>query len=141
MPPPHQWILPLGRSMRDLLLVGCGGFIGSAIRFWIGGIVTQATSANRFPLATLVVNVTGCLAIGLLGGLAETRHVFSPAARLLLFTGLLGGFTTFSAFGFETMFLAREGAWRDAVLNIVLQLVLGLGAVWLGYRAALLASN
>ncbi len=127
--------------MRNLLLVGCGGFLGSVTRYWLGGLVTQAAAASRFPLGTLAVNVTGCLAIGLLAGIAETRHVFSPGARLLLFTGLLGGFTTFSAFGFETVFLAREGAWRDAALNIALQLVLGLGAVWLGYRAALLTSS
>lgn len=127
--------------MRNLLLVGCGGFVGTVIRYWLGGLVTQATSASRFPLGTLAVNVTGCLAIGLLAGVAETRHVFSPGVRLLLFTGLLGGFTTFSAFGLETVFLAREGAWRDAALNIALQIILGLGAVWLGYRAAILTAN
>ncbi len=127
--------------MRNILIVGCGGFLGSVARFWLGGLVSHATAPGRFPLGTLAVNVAGCLVMGVLAAMAETRQVFTPGARLLLFTGLLGGFTTFSAFGLETFALARDGAWRDAALNIVLQLVLGLGAVWLGYRTAVLAAS
>jgi CrcB protein len=80
------------------------------------------------------VNVLGCLAIGGLGGLAEYRNLLDPATRLLLFTGFLGGFTTFSAFAYETYFLGREGAWASGAANVLLQVALGLFAVWLGHR-------
>lgn len=122
--------------MRDVLLVGLGGFAGSASRYLLGGLVLHLSGAHRFPFATLGVNVLGCLAIGLLAGLAETHHVLSPGTRLFLLTGVLGGFTTFSAFGYETYFLGREHAWAWAALNVVLHLVLALPAVWLGHRIA-----
>jgi fluoride exporter len=120
--------------MRNLFLVGTGGFLGSAARYLLSGLVTQASGAARFPLGTLVVNLLGCLAIGLLAGMAEHRHAFSAATRLFLFTGILGGFTTFSAFAFETYFLGREQAWGAGLANIGLQVVLGLAAVWVGHQ-------
>lgn len=124
--------------MRDLLLVGCGGFLGSVARYYLGGAVLHASGAARFPWSTLVVNSAGCLVLGVLAGLAEHVHYFSPHTRLLLFTGLLGGFTTYSAFAYETYFLAREQLWGAAVANVALQVVLGVAAMWLGHRMALL---
>jgi CrcB protein len=124
--------------MRNLLLVGGGGFLGSVARYLLGGLVLQSTGAARFPFATLVVNVTGCLAIGVLAGFAERASAFTPATRLFLMTGLLGGYTTFSAFGYETFFLAREHAWLSAATNVIAHIVLGLGAVFAGYRVAVL---
>ena len=120
--------------MRNLLLVGGGGFVGSIARYLLTGLVTQATHASRFPSGTLAVNVLGCLGIGVLAGLAEHRHLFSASTRLFLLTGLLGGFTTFSAFAYETHFLAREHAWPAALVNVGLQVFLGLAAAWLGHR-------
>lgn len=120
--------------MRNLLLVGCGGFLGSVARYYLTRVVTQGTHASRFPYGTLAVNVLGCLAIGVLAGLAEHRNLFSPATRLFLLTGLLGGFTTFSAFAFETWFLGREHAWAAGVANVGLQVMLGLAAVWAGHE-------
>ena len=122
--------------MRNLLLVGGGGFLGSVARYLLGGLVLHATGAPRFPLATLAVNVTGCLAIGVLAGFAERAHLFSPASRLFLITGFLGGYTTFSAFAYETFFLAREHAWVSAVANVLAQVAVGLAAVYFGYRLA-----
>ena len=119
--------------MRDFLLVGVGGFAGSVSRYYLGGLVLHLTAASRLPWATFVVNALGCLVIGALAGGAELRHVLSPNARLFLFTGFLGGFTTFSAFGYETYFLGRSHAPFQAALNIVLHLVLALPAVWLGH--------
>jgi CrcB protein len=107
--------------------------VGSIARFWLGGLVTRATGGERFPLGTLTVNVVGCLAMGLLAGLAERRHIFDPHTRLFLLTGLLGGFTTFSAFAYESWFLGRERMVFAAFANVLLQCTLGLGAVWLGH--------
>lgn len=118
--------------IRTLLLVGAGGFLGSVSRYLIGGWVHRALGTS-FPYGTLTVNVLGCLAIGLLGGLAETRQMITPEARLFLFIGLLGGFTTFSSFGYETLAFARDGEFVIAGLNVMLQIALGLGAVWFGF--------
>jgi CrcB protein len=120
--------------VRDLLLVGSGGFLGSVARYYLSGLVLHATGAARFPWGTLAVNTLGCVAIGVLAGLAEHLHLFSPPVRLLVFTGVLGGFTTYSAFAYETYFLAREHLWFAAAANLALQIALGLGGVWLGHR-------
>lgn len=124
--------------MRNLLLVGSGGFLGSVARYLLSGYVLHATGAARFPYATLVVNVSGCLAIGVIAGFAERASVFTPEARLFLMTGFLGGYTTFSAFAYETVFLAREHAWGGAFTNVVAQVALGLLAVLVGHRLAIL---
>ena len=125
--------------LRDLLLVGGGGFLGSIARYSLGGLVLHATHGARFPAATLTVNTLGCFTIGVLGGVAEHWNAFSPATRLFLFTGFLGGFTTYSAFAYETVFLAREHLALPAALNVALHLLLGLGAVALGLWSARLA--
>ena len=127
--------------MRELLLVGSGGFIGSVARFLLTGVVTQGSASSRFPFGTLAVNAVGCLVIGVLSGMAEQTGAFTPNTRLLLFTGVLGGFTTFSAFAFETWFLGREHAWLLAGANIVAQVALGIAAVWIGHEGVLLASK
>lgn len=122
--------------VRDVLLVGLGGFLGSISRYALGGLVLRQSGANRFPLGTLVVNVLGCLVMGLVAGLAERWHLFGGPTRLFLMTGLLGGFTTFSAFAYETYFLGREHAWSSAVANVFLSVVLGLGFLWVGHQVA-----
>lgn len=127
--------------MITALLVGAGGFAGSIFRYLLNREVQQLLSASgTFPYGILVVNVAGCFIIGLLGGLASAHGVLglNSGARAFLFVGFLGGFTTFSAFGFDTMSMAREGAFGLALVNVASQVVLGLGAVWLGYRLALL---
>ena len=122
--------------MRSLLLVGVGGFLGSIARYAVSGWATQLTHASRFPVGTAVVNITGCLLIGLLAGIAEHAHVMSPATRLFLLTGVLGGYTTYSAFAYETFFLGRVNLTLAAAGNVALQVTLGLAAVWLGARLA-----
>jgi CrcB protein len=114
------------------LLVGLGGFIGSVLRFWIGGLVQTAVPGSTFPMGTMAVNVTGCFAIGFLAQLGEAQGALTPNARALLAVGLLGGYTTFSAFGNETVNLLRDGQRLAAVANIGGNLVLALAAVWLG---------
>jgi fluoride exporter len=115
-----------------ILLVGCGGFLGSMARYLLGGAVHRMVQSPVFPFGTLVVNVSGCLAIGFLGSLAEVRGLLTPEARVFLLIGVLGGFTTFSSFGYETFQLLRDGETVPALLNVLLQVGLGLFAVWAG---------
>src|SRR5947199_2363196 len=97
-----------GVRMINALWVGVGGFIGSVLRYILSGVVQDLTGRDDFPAGTLAVNLLGCLTIGLLSQLVEDRSAFSPETRAFVFMGILGGFTTFSAFGNETMNL-----WRD----------------------------
>lgn len=117
-------------------LVGVGGFIGAVLRYLMTGWVQDLLGRPDWPYGTLAVNVVGSLVLGLLVGLADTRGVFSPEARALLFIGLLGGFTTFSTFGVETSALLRDGQFTGAALNGALQVLLGVGAAWTGYYLA-----
>ena len=88
--------------MDKILYVGAGGFLGAILRYSVFVTVDRFWPTAAFPWGTLLVNVAGCVAIGAMAGLAETRQVLSPEARLLLVVGVLGSFTTFSTLGFET---------------------------------------
>jgi len=112
-----------------LLLVGIGGFFGAIARYGISGFFPR----EGFPTGTLVVNALGCLIMGNLMGLMMERQLFSPETRLLWMTGFLGALTTFSTFGAETVMLIREGSRLLALLNVAANVVLGLGAVVLGW--------
>ena len=114
------------------LLVGTGGFIGSVLRYWFSAWVFRALDKHWFPFGTLAVNVVGCFAIGLLGGIAEQRRFFDYEIRLVVFVGILGGFTTFSAFAYETTTLLHDSRLLGAWLNVGLEVFFGLMAVWLG---------
>lgn len=127
------------QAALNALLVGIGGFIGSVGRYWVSGWVQTLVSQSWRPVGTLAVNVLGCFLIGLLIGFADFRQLLKPEARLLLVVGVLGGFTTFSAFGYETFALARDREFAAALVNIGAQVLLGLLAVWAGYTAARLA--
>ena len=116
--------------MVKIFLAGAGGFAGSVLRYAVSGFVQYISGSIRFPFGTLAVNLAGCFVIGFLSQLAETRGFFSADARVLIFIGVLGGFTTFSAFGNETINLWREGESMLAAANIACHLVLCLGAVW-----------
>lgn len=118
--------------MKNVLAIGIGGFIGSIARYSTGVLVERIFDTHVFPHATLIVNVVGCLVIGLLGGLVEDMPVTSHALQLFLIVGLLGGFTTYSAFGYQTISLAQEGRVAFSLLNVCAHLALGLGAVWIG---------
>jgi CrcB protein len=115
-----------------LLIVGLGGFLGSVIRYLTGGWVQNAFPMMSFPVGTLFINVSGCLIIGFLGGLSDIYSVFTPYARLFVFIGVLGGYTTFSTFGNETMALMRDGQFLWVFMNVFFSVGAGLFAVWLG---------
>lgn len=122
--------------MKAILLVALGGAIGSVTRFKLSGWVLQQATNWRFPVGTFVVNVIGCFIAGWLAGMAVKQEIFTPDARLFLFTGLLGGFTTFSAFGLETLLLLKRGEAGVAIANAVLSVAVGLVVAWLGYGLA-----
>lgn len=115
-----------------MLLVGVGGLVGSMLRYLLSGYVQQLTRSTDFPYGTLFVNVVGCLVVGFLSALAESRGVLSVETRAFLIVGILGGFTTFSTFSNETLNLLRDGQNSFALVNVGLSLGLGLGAVWAG---------
>lgn len=124
--------------MQGWVLVALGGAVGSVARYKLSGCVVQQLGDGRLPTGVLLsagtfsVNVLGCLVAGLLAGLAEQQAWLNDEMRLLLFAGLLGGFTTFSAFGLETLQLFRQGLPALAVANVLLSVIAGLLALWLG---------
>ena len=121
-------------QMSAYLWVGLGGFLGSVARYAVAVALPPAAS-GRFPVATFAVNCMGCLLIGVLaGGLARTSA--PESFRLFLMTGVLGGFTTFSAFGLESLALLRRGETMGAFLYILASVSVGVAAVWLGLRLA-----
>ena len=123
---PQDW------SVTKLLIVGLGGFIGAIARYGLSGLVQRAFK-GPFPLGTLVVNVTGCLVIGAAMCLVEQRQFFSPNARLLLIIGFLGSLTTFSTVGYETFAFLRDRQFVLVLANVATNLLIGVGAVTLGW--------
>jgi len=116
-----------------ILAIGCGGFIGAVLRYWISGWV-YSLGHGGFPTGTLVVNVVGSFLLGLVVGLAE-HFVIHPNLQPFLTIGLLGAFTTFSTFSFETMALLEVGSYSKALLNVGASVMLGLVAVLVGLVA------
>jgi len=98
--------------------------------------VQRLSGAWIFPIGTFSVNMLGCLVIGFLAQVSESRGILQGDTRLFMFVGILGGFTTFSSFGYETVQLIRDGEFVYALLNAVLQVVVGLACVWFGYVLA-----
>jgi CrcB protein len=98
----------------------------------MAGMFNRFSPMLGFPVGTLAVNILGCFLIGALNGLAETRSLLGPDIRIFLFIGVLGGFTTYSTFGFESLDLLKDGAIFRASANILLHVLLGLSAVWIG---------
>ncbi len=122
--------------MLNILAVGVGGFIGSVFRYILGLFIHSILRQSAFPYGTLSANILGCLIIGLLSGLVDHRIDLSAPTRLFLFTGVLGGFTTFSTFSLDALRLFQAdsaGGLLLAVMYVVIHVVLGLIAVYLGH--------
>ena len=122
--------------MKSVLLVATGGAIGSVLRYQCGALVLHYSFGWKFPLGTFVVNVLGCAVAGTLIGLAENHDFLTADMRLLLFTGLLGGFTTFSAFGVETISLLEKGEASIAVAYVLSSVLCGAAALWTALKLA-----
>jgi CrcB protein len=118
--------------MHNLLIIGIGGFCGAVLRYLISGGVHKWTQNIDFPYGTVVVNLIGCLMIGMLTRLDEMRSLLSPEMRLFLLIGLLGAFTTYSTFSNEAVNLINDRRTNMALLYLGAHLVLGLVAVYLG---------
>lgn len=117
--------------MQKVLLIGVAGALGALARYGLSGLV-QRYSGFTFPVGTLVVNVLGTFLFGFIWSLVEQRLVISVETRVVILSGFLGAFTTFSSFMFETGALVGDSQWGFAVLNIAAQITLGLVAMFLG---------
>jgi len=141
--------IDLVKELSAAGLVAIGGGLGALTRY-VAGLAMVAVFGARFPFGTLAVNIAGCFLAGLLVGRVLPMHAadigtghgaslasaLPTSTRLIALVGFLGGLTTFSAFGLETVELARRGSVGLAGVNVALNVVLGLGAAWLGMRVA-----
>ena len=122
--------------MKTLVLIAGGGAVGAVARWAMVGGIDWLAKGARFPWGTVLVNVLGCFAIGLLYGFSESRAWLTEAARWLLIVGFLGSFTTFSAFGWQSFDLLRNGQAGLAFANILGSVAAGLLCVWGGCALA-----
>ena len=123
--------------MTIWILIGVGGAMGAMARHALNHLVHQRFLSSTFPLGILVVNVLGSFLIGALGGvIASGRLHVGYQLRTFLIVGVLGGFTTFSSFSFDTLALVRDGHHAQALANVMGQVGLSLLGVWAGFRLA-----
>ena len=118
-------------SLTQTLWIGIGGFLGTLGRYIVSTMVYRYLGVS-FPYGTLTVNLIGCFLFGLVSGLFEERHLLTPETRLFLTVGVLGGFTTFSSFGDETLVLLKSGKPSVACLYVGASVRVGVVAVWIG---------
>lgn len=116
--------------MRDVLLVGAGGFAGAILRYLVG-LALAPRAGTAFPVHTFLINVTGSLALGVVMGAAETRAL-APWIRPAFAVGLLGAYTTFSTFSWEAVALATAGGAGTAMLYVMASVVVGIASVVVG---------
>ena len=117
--------------LKSILIVGLGGFIGTVARFLIARWF-QVNFTSVFPWSTFIINIVGCLLIGLIYGISEKGNVLSPEIRMFLTIGICGGFTTFSTFSNDSFLLIREQEWFQFALYTSLSVFVGLMAVYVG---------
>lgn len=122
---------PTIRPMVNLLLIGTGGFFGAISRYY----VSQLFHESRLHYGTLVVNLVGCLLVGIAFGFLS-RGAISKPSQLILITGFLGGFTTFSAFGLDTLKMIHDGSFSTALLYVAVSTIAGAALVAAGYEMA-----
>lgn len=117
--------------MLKYFLIGTGGFIGSVLRYWTS-INAYKIFGEKFPYGTFIVNVIGCLLIGFIAEISENRFLITPEVRTFLMIGFLGGYTTFSTFGYETFLLLQDKDYITAFSNILFSVILCIASVWIG---------
>jgi CrcB protein len=124
----------IGAALR-IALIAVFGAIGTLARYGLQGIV-QVRLGSTFPYGTLLVNLSGCFLLGLIGQFTMNRMVISPDWRVAIAVGFFGGYTTFSSFGWETAKLLEEGAWLRASAYVSASVVAGLLLSVVGIRMA-----
>ena len=121
--------------MYKILLIGVAGLLGTLARYWLSGWLDSRWGAT-FPIGTMLVNLTGCLAIGFLFHATEEKYLIDPVIRTAVLAGFLGGFTTFSSFAVQTFNLIRDGEVFLAGANLLISNAIGLIFVWAGYAVS-----
>ncbi|PTX02625.1 CrcB protein [Capnocytophaga leadbetteri] len=119
---------------KEILIVGVGSFAGGALRYILSVWLSKLGRLWAFPIGIMVINILGCFLIGVLYGYFKSKATTDPVLPLLLMTGVLGGFTTFSTFSFETVQLLQQNEWLKAALYVVGSVGLGVVACYLGMR-------
>ena len=122
-----QWF-----ATNQIVLMAVAGVAGTLARYWLSAVVQRACGES-FPWGTLAVNVLGCLLFGFFWTLAEERLLISPQTRVVVLTGFMGAFTTFSTFAFETAQMLSDAEWMRALANIAVENLIGIAAVILGF--------
>jgi len=119
--------------MMKIMLIALGGALGAVFRYWMYEL-TKRYEPGPFVLGALAANVLGCLAVGILGGFFLGPWAAKQGLRVFLLVGFLGGFTTFSAYGWDTLVYGMDGHRQLFIANIFLHNALGIAAVWVGYK-------
>ena len=119
---------------KEILIVGVGSFAGGVLRYILSVGLSKLGRLWAFPIGIMVINILGCFLIGVLYGYFKSKATTDPVLPLLLMTGVLGGFTTFSTFSFETIQLLQQNEWLKAALYVVGSVGVGVVACYLGMR-------
>ena len=119
---------------KEILIVGVGSFAGGVLRYILSVGLSKLGRLWAFPIGIMIVNILGCFLIGVLYGYFKSKATTDPVLPLLLMTGVLGGFTTFSTFSFETVQLLQQNEWLKAAFYVVGSVGLGVAACYLGMR-------
>ena len=121
--------------MQTTILIGLAGLVGTVLRYWLSEHVAKQYGGT-FPWGTLAVNLIGCFVAGVVFFITEERLLVNTTVRMIILIGLLGGFTTFSAYGLQSFALLKDGEFGLAILNVATSNILGLFMVWIGYAFA-----
>ena len=130
--------MPQGRQIGDILrlvLIGAFGAVGTLLRYGLQGLI-QIKAGSTFPYGTLVINLTGCFFLGLIGQLLLNRIIVPPEWRMAIAIGFFGGYTTFSSFGWETAKMLEAGEWLWATTYVAASVIFGILLSVAGIRLA-----
>lgn len=123
-------------ALINAALIGTGGFLGAMFRYGLSQFVQKTAMFPAFPYGTLAVNMLGCLLIGVAVGFVDSRQLVAPEFRLFVIIGVLGGFTTYSTFAYQTLVLLRDADYLRAVTSVLVHVIVGVALVWAGYALA-----
>jgi CrcB protein len=118
--------------MKEIVIIGMGGFAGAIARYVLGGAIHEWSGKSVFPWGTIIVNVLGCFCFGLIASLMTERQIIDPALHSMVFIGVLGAFTTFSTFSNDTIRLLDAKVHWLAWANMIVSVLAGFGALLLG---------